>query len=96
MDAVNLVLIALATARITRLITSDRITQPLRTAIVRRLKDGSELAYLLMCDWCVSIYVGFGVTLAWWYFSNTAAFAVAAIALSASYITGWLASRTED
>lgn len=57
---------ALATARATRLIVADRITQPVRTWVVRRWpappgEDVSLPAYLVHCPWCVSIWVGLPV-----------------------------------
>ncbi|MFE7963396.1 DUF1360 domain-containing protein [Streptomyces cellulosae] len=64
----------LAAARITRLITADTITQPLRDALSRRaqlrpLNDGTGTARLaplpwrwsaklVACHWCASVWVG--------------------------------------
>jgi hypothetical protein len=47
----------LATARLTRLLTADRISRPLRAAIVRRYGPSSAVGYLVHCRWCVSLYV---------------------------------------
>lgn len=96
MDLVTLLLTALAAARITRLITTDRITQAPRSWILRRLPDESLLAYLLVCDWCASVYVGAalagaGSALGWWSWTM----AVPA-ALAFSYIAGYLASKESD
>ena len=96
MTTMLLVLGALATARITRLITTDRITEAPRNAILRRLDADSLLAYLIVCDWCSSVYVGAGVAaagaaLGWWSWSV----AIPA-ALTFSYIAGYLASRESD
>lgn len=49
---------ALATARITRLITSDRLTLPLRRRLLAHVRAGGSLEYLLSCSWCTSIWVG--------------------------------------
>jgi hypothetical protein len=46
----------LTTARITRLLTADRISQPLRAAIVRRFGPDSWPGYYIHCRWCVSMY----------------------------------------
>lgn len=93
MTAITLVLAALATARLTRLVTSDRLTQAPRHWVVRRLPEGSLLAYLVVCDWCVSVYVGGAVAVAgavagaWpWTWAAPAA-------LAFSYVAGWLAAR---
>lgn len=60
-DAVLLVLYTLlgllATARLTRLITADRISRPFRAAVVTRYGPASAVGYLLHCRWCVSLYV---------------------------------------
>ena len=48
------VLAVLATYRLTRLVTADRITQALRARIVSRNRT---LGYLVTCDWCLSIWV---------------------------------------
>jgi hypothetical protein len=47
----------LACARLTRLITTDQITQPLRAAVVRRAGPASPWAYLIHCRWCTSMWV---------------------------------------
>lgn len=93
MDAITLLLAALTTARITRLITSDRITEAPRTRLLRRLDPEGLAAYLIVCDWCASFYVGLGVAAAgagaglwgWWW--------TLPLGLSFSYVAGWLASR---
>ena len=91
------ILAALATARITRLVTTDRITQAPRTWVLRRVVsrygDESLLAYLVVCDWCVSVYVGAGVATAWALAGQTLWFQATAAALALSYVAGFLASK---
>lgn len=96
MDFISLALAALATARITRVITTDTVTAQLRTSVVQRLGAESKLAYLVHCDWCVSIYVGAATATTWHLTGGSAWFQVPALALAASHLTGFLASRTED
>lgn len=96
MTFVTFFLAALATARITRLITSDRITEAPRNWILRKLDANSLWAYFMVCDWCTSVYVGAGAAaagaaLGWW----TWALAVPA-ALAFSYTAGYLASKESD
>ena len=96
MTFVYFLLAALATARITRLITTDRITQAPRNWVLRRLNAESLWAYLMVCDWCTSVYVGAGVAaagaaLGWWSWT----LAVPA-ALAFSYSAGYLASKESD
>jgi hypothetical protein len=92
MDAITLLLAVVATARITRLITTDRITQAPRSWAVRRLPEHHLLAYLIVCDWCASVYVGAGVGAAWWGWGDEKWFTAACLALAGSYAAGWLAS----
>lgn len=95
MAALTLLLTALATARLTRLITRDRITRTPRHWALRRLPDGHLLAYLLMCDWCVSVYTGAATAAAWWAWGGHHAYTAVVAALAFSHITGWLAAREE-
>jgi hypothetical protein len=93
MDAITLLLAALATARITRLITRDRITHAPRRALLARMNPEGLPAYLLVCDFCASVYVGAGTVAAAWAW-DWAVWPMAALA--ASHVTGWLASKEED
>jgi hypothetical protein len=60
-EAVLLVMYTLlglfATARLTRLISADKVSKPIRAWVVNRWGSGSWLGYLLHCRWCVSMYV---------------------------------------
>jgi hypothetical protein len=96
MDLMTLALVALATARITRFVTSDRIFDKPRQYLASKLPEDGELVYLLHCPWCVSIYAGAGVAVYGWLLAGSAWFVVPAAALAASYITGFLADRTDD
>jgi hypothetical protein len=91
MDAITLLVAALATARITRLITTDRITEAPRNRILARLDPNGLAAYLIHCNWCVSVYAGAG-TVAAVLWTGTIGFWVMA-ALAFSYVAGWLASQ---
>lgn len=95
MDLGTLLLLALTTARLTRLVTDDRVTERLRVALARRRPEGM-LAYFLYCPWCVSMYAGAVVAGSWWAWGGQTWHTALMLALSASYTTGYLASRTED
>lgn len=86
----------LAGARLTRLITRDRITQAPRHWALRKLPDGHLLAYLVVCDWCVSMYVGTATAAAWVAWSDETLFRGVTAALAMSYVAGWLAAREES
>jgi hypothetical protein len=97
-DPVTLIVGALAVHRLTRLITEDEITDPIRERLNPVVVNGprgieresSRLGYLVRCPWCVSPYVAAG-----WAALTVAAPAVAATAgavLAWSSVTGLLAS----
>lgn len=66
----TLIIIALAvfaTARITRMITVDRVTRAPRQFVVRKAGTKSLISYFVFCPHCVSIWVAAAVSaLAWW------------------------------
>lgn len=91
---VVLVVLALATARITGLITSDDITADLRNRIIYRKGSVDHprglIADLIRCQWCVSIWVAIVVvTVAWFGHSHISLFLIALV-LAFSQITGML------
>lgn len=51
-------ILALAVARVTRLVVLDEITVGFRSWVIRRFGDDHKLTYLVHCPWCVSIWVG--------------------------------------
>lgn len=92
-NAWTFVVFALAVARVTRLVNQDKITEAPRNAILRRLPDDSLLAYLLLCPWCVSVYVAPPAAVLAWLWGDSPWVWVPAAALAMSYVTGWLASH---
>ncbi len=57
MELFEFVILALATFRITRLITRDVITEPIRTRVWKKYPpESSKLGYLFTCEWCMSIW----------------------------------------
>ncbi|ADD81114.1 gp09 [Rhodococcus phage ReqiPine5] len=89
-----------ATYRITRVLTYDDISVPLRLAILRRVKPSNPIATFIQCPWCVSIWIGAFVALyltlafdlSWWLFLP--------MLLVFSAVTGFIAAKydtdTED
>lgn len=83
-----LLILALATARGTRLVVEDYITEPFRAAVQRRFGDDSKVTYLANCTYCASIWVG-GLAAVfaclvlpvswWWLLPLTLAFSQAAV-----------------
>ncbi len=61
--ATALVAGALATYRLTRLVTTDVITEPLRNKVWEaRPPENSRIGYALTCDHCMSVYAGAAVS----------------------------------
>jgi hypothetical protein len=96
MDLITLLLAALATARLTRLITRDVIfSGPRNRFIVAMPAKLEQVAYLLTCTWCASVWAGAGVAGAWYLWGGTRAFTAVVGALAFSHFTGWLAAQEE-
>lgn len=75
----------LATFRITRFVTHDKLTTPARAWLMRR-NHKSYLTYFVYCTWCVSIWVAGGVVLVLDRFATVPL--PWAVVLTASAITG--------
>lgn len=58
-DPVTLIVLILATMRLTRMVTWDKITMPLRAIIIKKTGTGSWLSYLAHCVFCVGFYASF-------------------------------------
>lgn len=91
----SLLVDSLATYRLVKLVRHDRITEPVREAVVETHgpPERSKVSYLLDCPWCLSFYFGAALTLGRhrWPRSSEAAARVFAV----SAITG-LASNALD
>ena len=57
MSWLDYLILALAVYRLTRLITTDVILNPIRERVWRRFPpSGNGIGYVLTCDWCASIW----------------------------------------
>ncbi len=61
-DPVDFAIDTLAVARVTRLVVEDKITEDLRYKVIGRYQ-GTKLAYLVTCQYCVSVWAGLAVVL---------------------------------
>ena len=77
---------ALATHRLTKLVIDDKIAEPLRNEVLKRVPDDGKIAYLLTCPWCVSIWTGTAVSIA--RHATPRLWRIAARALAGSSVTG--------
>ena len=85
----DLVIVALAATRITRLATTDTIFDAPRLWLMRK---GEWLEELLSCPWCTSVWVGLAVTAdvafaprPWWWWP--------ALVFATSQVAGMLLDR---
>lgn len=98
MQALLMLLVCATTYRATRLVVRDQIpviAVP-RDWLVRRLENtwASSLAYLLECEWCMSVWIGAGVVAATTHYTSLRwPWLVWA---AASAFTGLVASRLDD
>lgn len=97
MPSVLVLLLTLgAITRLTRLVTSDVLTEPIRAAVERRYGDASKIAYLLSCPWCFSVWASFPVAWAAIVSHGAAWFTVPALALTASLVAAIVVEIWED
>jgi len=54
---VDLVILALAVYRLSRLIIEDTVTERLRNAVWRRYNPSHGVGYLITCYWCTGFWV---------------------------------------
>jgi hypothetical protein len=85
--ALDVVLVVLATYRLTRLVTADKITEPLRVWLEAR---NPRVGYLATCDWCLSVWVAPWPALAVVVWSGSDVVRIGLLALTASAVTGLL------
>ena len=84
-------ILALATFRLSRLITTDVIFEWLRNLVWKRFPPSTTFGYLFTCDWCMSIWFGSLVTISYTIVPTATFFVCVPFALSA--VAGILAAR---
>ncbi|PZF98329.1 hypothetical protein C1I93_09155 [Micromonospora endophytica] len=93
---IEIAVVLLFVARATRLVVVDEITRAPREAVVRRLPEGSPLAYLLFCRWCLSVWIAVPGAAVWWLLSDVPRWSglwwadVPTVGLALSHTTGLL------
>lgn len=82
-----------AFARLVVLATSDYITEPPRDRLVTALKERQHhrIAYLMLCPWCVSIWLAIPAAPIIYAYGNSPWLFVPALALALSAAAGVLA-----
>jgi hypothetical protein len=89
---ISLVVATLAVARLTRLLTEDRLTAAWRRWAVRKWGTDSLQAYFVHCPWCMSMWIAPPLMVLATLVPSIWVIAVLSIP-AASYVTGFLASR---
>ncbi len=89
----QLLLYALAVARLTGLITSDAITEPIRDRVIGWLDDtpgssGDWFSTLITCPWCAGMWVSLVAAPLIWTWGQSPIMLIPALALALSQFTG--------
>jgi hypothetical protein len=88
MDWFEFVILALATFRLTRLITRDVITESLRNKVWKKYPpESSKVGYLFTCEWCMSIWTA---SLLYGCFIITSVTVIVVVPLALSAVAGLL------
>lgn len=82
-----------ATIRLTRLVTADYITEPIRDRLIRRWGEDAKRSYLVTCDYCASMYVAPIVAAVVVLWPDNRVVIAGLIALTASYLSGLMAAH---
>jgi len=81
----DFIILSLAAYRITRMITTDYIFQPIREWIWRwsRPDEGIGIGYLITCEWCIGFWVASALLFVYTIASETTIVAACVFAISA-------------
>lgn len=90
-DILTFLLLVLAVARLTKLVTDDKIGLPLRQWVLKRSGDNGWLTFGIHCPWCVGMWFAMGAAPLWYYFGHNPIFVIICVALALSYGVGLLA-----
>jgi len=92
-------LLALAVARVSGIITADRLTDKLRHRLARRWcgndpEQGCDSlrAYLITCQWCCSVWIGLALAVDWYLAPDAWWTLIGLGGLAASQITGMISN----
>lgn len=89
----ELIILALATYRLCRLIIEDTVTEPIRNAIWSRWKPSRGVGYLITCYWCTGFWVASLLVLLFMIIPVPTTAAALVLALSA--MAGIIAARLD-
>lgn len=91
----NFIISALATYRLTRLVTTDEIAAPIRDRIWEDYPpETSRLGYVLTCNWCSSVYAASALQISRMIAPRTTTAVETILALSA--VAGLVAAHMDE
>lgn len=93
-DLPTLLILALATFRLSRLFTRDFIFEPLREAIWKKFPPHTQLGYLFTCNWCMSIWFASLITIC--YTIVPAVTIVPCLVLALSAVAGLISDKLDS
>lgn len=93
-EPIPLLILALATFRISRLLTVDVIFESLRDWIWKRKPPHTKIGYLFTCTWCMSIWVASLLVIC--YTIITTATTLIALPFALSAVAGLIAARLDN
>lgn len=85
-----------AVSRITRFVTDDHLAAPVRTAAIWLRGPDSQLAGLIECPWCLSIWVAAALVPVAYLYGTTPWFTAPAIVLTVSQLHGLVSQHLDD
>lgn len=91
------VVYTLAVARVTQFLTKDKLIEQQRRTLIRRgcgndpeIDCAKTWPWLLVCDWCMSIWVAAPAAVIWFYWPTAPWSLIPAIWLAYSHVTGMI------
>jgi hypothetical protein len=93
-DLFQFMLLTLATYRLTRLITTDTIFEPVREKIWSKYPPSTQFGYLFTCNWCTGMWTAMMVTILFFFFPSVTL--MVSLVLSISALVGLLASKLDS
>lgn len=92
-NPIHLLILALATYRLSRLVVEDEITASLRDKIWAKYPPSTKLGYLLTCYWCTSVWISTALIFSYILIPTVTITVALIFALSA--VTGIISTRLD-
>jgi hypothetical protein len=93
-DLPTLLILALATFRLSRLFTTDIFFEPLRNWVWKRKDPSTMLGYFFTCNWCMSIWFASLITICYTIVPSVTILPCLVLALSA--VAGLISNKLDS